>query len=492
MAKLVDQLLGMPGPERKEFINAMSDDDALALLYDWEGLWARPKQLEPTKEQLGGLPWLFWFICGGRGSGKTRPAAEWVVKRATRVMPGSRGFIAARTLDDVRLTCVEGDSGILACLPPGVAHKWNRTTCELVIRAGDNGTKLKGFTSEKPAQGRGPQHHFGWGDEVGHWLKDGELWDQLMFGHRLPWEGEEAQAVITTTPVPLKRIRDLFSRAGKVVTTPDGRSYVDVALTQMTTYENLENLSATYLALIKEHEGTRMGRQELLGQLLEEIEGALWHRSWFDRKGFRTRLTLEDFEFIAVAVDPAITSHSKEEGDEDDSDLTGIVAGGRLKRGPWLSVDPSGKPFVDEHRDHYAIIADWSMRVTPPEWSAAAVELFKLVKADVLVGETNRGGDLVEAVLRQQWEEVPYVGVSASRGKYTRAEPIATIYEQARAHHALQPFHRPREPDVGAHLEHLEDQFCTWVKGLHDSPDRLDAAVWCLTAAIDGARIFVR
>lgn len=487
MPTLVDQLLTLPVLERREFIASMSDDDALALLYDWEGLWARPKQLEPTKLQCGGLPWLFWFICGGRGSGKTRPAAEWVVKRATKVMPGSRGFIAARTLDDVRLTCVEGDSGILSCLPPGVVHKWNRTTCELVIRAGDNGTKLKGFTSEKPAQGRGPQHHFGWGDELGHWLKEGELWDQLMFGHRLPWEGEEAQAVITTTPLPIKRIRELFARSGKVVVTPDGRQYLDVVLTQMSTYENLENLSATYVALIQEHEGTRMGRQELLGQLLEDLDGALWQRSWFERPGFRIAMSLEQFDLIVIAIDPAITSHSREEGDEDDSDLTGIIAGGRLMQaGPkgskadWLGwVDSSGKP--DKVRDHYGVLADISQRSAPAVWGRAAVELFHQLKADVMVGETNRGGDLVEAVLREIWPEVPFVGVNASRGKRTRAEPVATVYEQGRSHHL-----------AGADLELLEDQLCTWCPALSDSPDRLDADVWMHTAAREASRFFLR
>lgn len=480
MPTLIDQLLTLPGQERREFIASMSDDDALALLYDWEGLWARPKQLEPTKAQCGGLAWLFWFICGGRGSGKTRPAAEWVVKRATKVMPGSRGFIAARTLDDVRLTCVEGDSGILSCLPPGVVHKWNRTTCELVIRAGDNGTKLKGFTSEKPAQGRGPQHHFGWGDELGHWLKEGELWDQLMFGHRLPWEGEEAQAVITTTPLPIKRIRQLFSRAGKVVKTPDGREYLDVMLTQMSTYENLENLSATYVALIQEHEGTRMGRQELLGQLLEDLDGALWQRSWFERPGFRVPIDLEQLDLIVVAIDPAITAHSREEGDEDDSDLTGIVAGGRLMQSDKGWIDSSGKP--DMNRDHYGVLADISQRSPPAVWGRAAVELFHELKADIMVGETNRGGDLVEAVLREIWPDVPFVGVNASRGKRTRAEPIATIYEQGRSHHR-----------AGADLENLEDQMCTWCPALTpESPDRLDANVWMHTAAREARRLVLR
>lgn len=480
-ASLLDALLAMTSEERKAAILELNDLECLALLYDWEGMWARPQQREPKTDPS----WLFWFLCGGRGSGKTRPAAEWVKRRAID-MPGSRGFIAARTLDDVRLTCIEGDSGVLSCLEPSIGRKWNRTTCELTIRVGDDGTKIKGFTSEKPAQGRGPQHHWGWADEFAAWLKDGELWDQLMFGLRLPWEGREAQAVIASTPLPIERIRQLFRRENEIIKTADGTRYTDVVISRMTTYENMENLAATYLAIVKEHEGTRLGQQELLGQLLEDTPGAMWHRPWFDRRGFRLKLELEDFEYLAVAIDPAITAHQDDEGE---SDMTGIVAGGRLKRGKWLAVNAAGEAVEDPHRDHYAVLADWTMSAQPHEWARAVVQLYDLLQADEIIGETNRGGDLVETVIRQQREEIPYVGVTASRAKLTRAEPIATMYEQGRVHHAMRPLERvgDLEHDFSS-LVDLEDQYCTWVKGLHDSPDHLDAAVWMLTAALEGSR----
>lgn len=486
-AALLEQLLALPSAERLEALKELNDVECLALLYDWEGLWARPAQREPKSDPT----WLFWFLCGGRGSGKTRPAAEWVKSRALS-MPGSRGFIAARTLDDVRLTCIEGDSGVLSCLEPSIGKKWNRTTCELTIRVGDDGTKIKGFTSEKPAQGRGPQHHWGWADEFAAWLKDGELWDQLMFGLRLPWEGREAQAVLASTPLPIKRVRNLFDRENKLVKTAAGISYTDVVISRMTTYDNMENLAATYLAIVQQHEGTRLGQQELLGKLLEDTPGALWQRSWFDRPGFRIKITLEDIDYLVVAADPAITAHEKEKGDENDSDLTGIVAGGRLKRGSWL--DSSGK--ADPNRDHYVVLAERSDRLPPADWARSLVGLYDEVKADHIVGETNRGGDLVEAVIRQQMENAPFIGVNASRGKHTRAEPIATMYEQGRVHHALMGRNAKDILDgVGEndqHLIHLEDELCTWVPWLADSPDRLDADVWMLTAALDGARVWVK
>lgn len=478
-SSIVEQLLELSPEERRKLVMQMSEDDALAALYDWEGLWARPQQREPKTDPA----WLFWLNLGGRGAGKTRIGAEFVCRRACEEMPGSRGFIAGRTLDDVRLTCIEGDSGVLACLHPAADKKWNRTTCELTIRAGDRGTSIKGFTSEKPAAGRGPQHHWGWADELAAWLKEGDLWDQLVFGLRLPWPGRPAQAVITTTPLPIERIRDLVRRDRQLIRLDDGREYLDVVVSRMTTYDNLANLSAATAALIKKYEGTRLGRQELLAELLDDTQGALWRRGWFDRVGFRVKFELEDFDFIWVAIDPAITAHQEDDGD---SDYTGITAGGRLRRGAWL--DATGK--ADTERDHYGVLADWSMRAAPQEWAKASVELFHQVKADMLVGETNRGGDLVEAVVRQVWDNVPFIGVSASRGKRTRAEPIATIYEQGRYHHALEPQRRASDEHDFSTLIKLEDQLVTWVPSLADSPDRLDSLVWGGTAAIDGARFF--
>lgn len=466
----------------------LSEDDALALLFDWRGMWARMAQLEPPG------PWLKWFLCGGRGSGKTRPAAEWCIDRAV-AMPGSRGFVAARTLDDARSTCFEGDSGILECLHPSVRRKWNRTPCELTVYVGDKPTRIKGFTSEKPSQGRGPQHHWGWCDELAAWLKEGDLFDQLMFGLRLPWPGRHAQCVIASTPLPIARIRELLRADGKRITTPEGLDFIDTVVSRMTTYENLANLSPATWAHVQKFEGTRLGRQELFAELLDDTPGALWRRAWFDRRGFRLRFELEDFDFIVVAIDPAITSKSKDAGDDSDSDFTGIVAGGRLKRAPWLAWGDKGM-FLDSQREHFGVLADWSMRAPPEIWSAAAVELFHLVKADRIVGETNRGGELVEAVIRQAWEEAPFDEVNASRGKRTRAEPISTMYEQGRVHHAMRPLQpsaklREFEPLADySTLVKLEDQLCTWVPSLGDSPDRLDANVWMLTYALEGARFF--
>ncbi len=478
---ILPQLLELGAEERRAVIADMSEGDALALLYDFEGMWARPQQIEPRTD----VPWLAWLLLGGRGSGKTRPASEWCIKRAQE-MPGSRGFVAARTLDDVRNTCFEGDSGILANLHPAIGRQWNRTTCELTVRVGDVGSKMKGFSSEKPAQGRGPQHHYGWCDELAAWLKEGDLYDQLMFGLRLPWPGRSAQCVIATTPLPIERIRALIRADGKRVKTQSGEEFIECVVTRMTTYDNLDNLDQATQARLLKYEGTRLGRQELFAELLDDTPGAFWRRSWFERKGFRPKLELSDFEYLAVGIDPAITSTV---GDEGDSDMTGIVAGGRLKRGKWLGVSKTGEIIEDTGRDHYAVIADWTMRAHSSDWSRAAVELYDLLGADEIVAETNRGGDLVESVVRQQREEVKYVGVTASRGKLTRAEPISTMYEQGRVHHAARPIIRAgdHERDFST-LVHLEDQFCTWVKGLHDSPDRLDAAVWMLTQALEGSR----
>lgn len=489
---LLDRLLELPAAERAAEIMRLPEDDALALLFDWKGIWSRSNQAEPKTD----VPWLKWFLCGGRGSGKTRPAAEFCVDRAI-AMPGSRGFVAARTLEDVRSTCFEGDSGILACLHPSIRREWKSTTCVLRIFVGDRPTVIKGFTSEKPAQGRGPQHHWGWCDELAAWLKEGDLFDQLMFGLRLPWPGRYAQCVIASTPTPIARIRDLVRKDGKRIRTPDGLEFIECVVSKMSTYENLANLSPAAWAQFQQYEGTRLGRQELFGELLDDTPGALWRRAWFDRRGFRLKLELEDFDYLLVAIDPAITSKSEDDGDE--SDMTGIVAGGRLKRGAYLAHGKRGM-YVDTQRDHYAVLADWSMRAPPEQWSEAAVELFHMIKADKFVGETNRGGELVEAVIRQAWEEAPYEGVNASRGKRTRAEPISTMYEQGRVHHAMRPFMpsqriRDWEPLADySRLERLEDQLCTWVPFLsgkaNPSPDRLDANVWMLTHAVDGARIF--
>ncbi len=410
-----------------ELVGTLQEGEADAVLHDWEGLWARNEQRVPAGD------WLFWLILAGRGFGKSRTGAE-TVRRWSDEMPGSRGFIAARTIADARDTCVEGESGLLACLPtnqrPPFGGEWNRSKGELWLGSSrEKATYLKCFSSEEPDSGRGPQFHWGWADELAAWLKGIELWDQLLLGLRLPWPGRQARAVITTTPKPLKVLRDLLKHKGTVVT-------------RGTTYDNLGNLSPAFRAIIAKFEGTRLGRQELKGELLDDVPGALWTRKLIDGGRLPAeRFALMQFERILVGVDPAISSN---EG----SDETGIVVAGSCR----------SKRYV---------LDDVSLRGKPVEWATAAVEAYEKWKADGIVAEANQGGEMVSGTIAAVDAHVPVQLVHASRGKRTRAEPVATAYERGDVIH------------LGS-FEKLEDQMCTWVPG-EDSPDRMDALVWAMT-----------
>lgn len=422
----------------------LSENEADALLCDWEGIWARPEQLQPEGD------WLFWMNCAGRGWGKTRVGAEAVRKWATD-QRGSRGFIAARTIADARDTCVEGESGLLACLPtaerPPFGGDWNRSKGELWLGPSrDKGTYVKLFSSEEPDSARGFQAHWGWADELAAWLKDAELWDQLLFGLRLPWPERNARAVITTTPKPRKVMRELLKNDKCVVR-------------RGTTYDNLFNLSPAFRQIIRKYEGTRLGRQELNAELLDDVPGALWTRQLLEEQRIRLpplRLNGggdEEFDFvrIVVAIDPAASS-----GEE--SDETGIVVAAR---------GANGKRYVLE---------DGSMRGKPHEWAERAIDLYHRWKADRIVAEANNGGEMVESVIRAHDRDVPVKLVYASRGKHTRAEPISTAYERHDVFH------------VGM-FELLEDQLCNWTPEEPKSPDRLDALVWALTELEGGTLV---
>lgn len=415
-----------------ELVETLNEKEVEEVLHDWDGLWARPEQLVPPGD------WLFWLNLAGRGFGKTRVGAETTRKWSTE-MPGSRGFIAARTIADARDTCIEGESGLLSCLPesqrPPHFGEWNRSKGELWLGPDrELATYIKLFSSEEPDSGRGPQFHWGWADELAAWLKGAELWDQLLLGLRLPWPGRQARAVITTTPKPLKVVRDLLKHTATVVT-------------RGTTYDNLVNLSPAFRAIIVKFEGTRIGRQELRGELLDDVPGALWTRTLLDGG----RLAADTFKKMAfdkilVGVDPATTSN---EG----SDETGIVVAGRSR----------GKRYTLE---------DCSLRGKPVQWATAAVDAYHRWKADGIVAESNQGGEMVEGTISAVDKHVPVHLVHASRGKRTRAEPIATAYERGDVKH------------LGG-FEKLEDQMCTWVPG-EDSPDRMDALVWVMTELGEG------
>jgi phage terminase large subunit-like protein len=361
-----------------------------------------------------------WLILAGRGFGKTRTGAEATRKAKDRY---GRIHLVGPTAGDVRDVMVEGQSGILETSPP-----WDRPQYEPSKRrlTWGNGAVATLFSADEPDRLRGPQCEFAWCDELAAWRYH-ESWDQLMFGLRL---GEDPRCLVTTTPRPTKEIRDLLKQATTHVT-------------RGTTYENRDNLAPAFFEqIVSKYEGTRLGKQELLAEVLDDVPGALW--TWdMIQKAQEARSPVE-MKRIVVAIDPAVTA-------TEDSDETGIVACG---------IGTDGRGYV---------LADESGRYTPNQWGRKAVELYKRLDADRIVAEVNNGGDMVETVIRTVDLHIPYRAVRASRGKRVRAEPVAALYEQGKVSH-LGSFSR------------LEDQMCTWDATTSDkSPDRLDALVWALT-----------
>jgi phage terminase large subunit-like protein len=409
--------------ERTAALSSLDLSAKAALKYHW-AFWARPNQLPPEGD------WITWLILAGRGFGKTRIGAEWVRQKA-KDFPGCRIALVGETYRDTRRVMVEGESGILAVSPPEFMPEWSPANSQLTW---PNGSTAYTYNATQPDQLRGPQHHFAWCDELAKWQRMQDSWDQLQFGLRL---GKHPQQVVTTTPRPKKLIRDLVNDQDTVVT--KGR-----------TADNTVNLSAPFLKQIEErYGGTRLGRQELEGEILDDMPGALWSRHQLD--DLRRKQEPETLDRIVVAVDPAVTSG-------EDADETGIVAVGIAR-----DADGVQRGYV---------LADRSLRGTPDEWAAAAVNLFHELDADRLVAEKNQGGEMVEAVLRTKDRNVPVKLVTATRGKRVRAEPIAALYEQGRIHH------------VGR-FDELEDQMCLFTSDADrepgESPDRVDALVWACT-----------
>jgi phage terminase large subunit-like protein len=409
----LSSIASLPKAEQARILDQLSDEEAAALLYDWTFL-ARDKQLPPPGN------WQTWLILAGRGFGKSRTGAEWV--RAQVEQHGKRRIaLVGRTAADARDVMVEGESGLLAVCP-----SWNKPRYEPSKRrlTWPNGAIATTYSGDKPDQLRGAQHEAAWCDELAAW-RYAESFDQLLFGLRL---GTHPQIVVTTTPRPTKIIRSLMSDPSVVVTTG-------------TTYENKANLAPSALAqLIRKYAGTRLGRQELEAAILDDAPGALWKR---DNIETHRRLKAPELTRIVVGVDPAATSNA-------DSDETGILVCGISRDG------------------HGYVLDDKSLQASPDGWARAAVVAYHAHECDRVIAEANNGGEMVEHTLRTVDANVPVKLVRASRGKATRAEPIAALYEQGKVHH------------VGAFAE-LEDQLCQWTPGDADSPDRLDALVWCLT-----------
>lgn len=404
----------MPEGNRAKILAVVSPAEAKYLQFCWE-FWARPKQLLPNGN------WRVWLLLAGRGFGKSRTGAE-TVRRLVETKKATRIALVAPTAGDARDVMVEGESGILAISPNNNRPKYEPSKRRLTWRSGALATL---YSADEPERLRGPQHDFAWCDEICTWRYQ-EAWDMLLFGLRL---GADPRAVVTTTPKPIPIVKRLLNSPLTVVT-------------RGTTYENRGNLAPAFFEqIVAQYEGTRMGRQELSAELLDDNPGALWKRSQIDALRVSKHPELKR---IVVAVDPAVTSNQ-------DSDETGIVVLG-------LGDD-----------DHGYVLDDATGILTPDGWAQATSRLYRSWQADRVVAEVNNGGDLVEANLRTVDEHISYSAVRASRGKAIRAEPIAALYEQRKIHH------------VGM-LAKLEDELCGWDPTTSRwSPNRLDALVWGLT-----------
>jgi len=401
---------------------ALTSAEARALLYDW-AFWARANQLPPDGE------WRVWLVLAGRGFGKTRTGAE-MIRAQVAARMAHRLALVAPTAGDARDIMVEGESGILAVSPP-----WERPRYEPSKRrlTWPNGALATLFSADEPERLRGPQHDAAWCDELASW-RNPEAWDMLMFGLRL---GTDPRVVVTTTPRATSLLRGLI---------------VDptVMVTQASTYENRANLAPAFFGqIISKYRGTRLGRQELEAELLEGVPGALWTRPMLEASRVRA---VPPLIRVVVAIDPAVSLTER-------ADETGIIVAGK---------DAGGQGWV---------LADASGRYHPTEWAKTAVSVYRAHKADRIVAEVNNGGDMVEATLRMIEPNISFAAVRASRGKVTRAEPVAALYEQGRVRH------------LGV-FPGLEDQMCAFTADAHCSPstrsagyspDRVDALVWALT-----------
>jgi phage terminase large subunit-like protein len=390
---------------------------------------ARDDQWPPLSAS-DGMPWTAWLVMGGRGAGKTRTGAEWV-RGVALGLPGfahapvERIALIGETAADVRDVMIEGVSGLLAIHARDERPLWESSRRRL---RWPNGALAHVFSAEDPDQLRGPQFECAWLDELAKWRYAEEAYDMLQFGLRL---GHHPRQIITTTPRPTQVIKRLMSDQRTVIT----RAGTDA---------NRDHLSKAFFdQIVGRYRGTKLGRQEIDGDLIEECEDALWSREQIEQARVPTAPHLHE---IVVAIDPPTTAHKR-------SDKCGIVAVGR-----------------DSEETCYVLADETVSAARPHIWAHVAIALYHRLEADRLVVEVNQGGDMVSAVIMQADKHVPVTQVRATRSKFLRATPVAQLYEQGRVHH------------VGSFAA-LEDEMCTF--GPKDrgraSPDRLDALVWAIT-----------
>jgi phage terminase large subunit-like protein len=403
-------------------LRPLSNGDIAALQWDWK-LWARPSQRPPDDPD-----WVYWLMLAGRGSGKTRSGAEWI--RQMKDVASPLALIGA-TAADVRDVMVRGPAGLLAIAPPGDYPEYQPSQRRVVW---NNGATALLFSAEEPDRLRGPQAAAGWCDEISAWQYPDDTWSNFVFGLRV---GKQPRAVITSTPRPIGLLRQLLAD-------PLCR------VARSSSYANRGHLAPSFFdKIIARYEGTRLGRQEIYGEILDDVPGALWTRDILERDRVPYGAKLPDFSRIVVAIDPAMTSG-------EDADETGIVVAGKTYSG------------------HAYVLADRSGHYQPTEWAREAIAQYHHPDrhADRIVAEINAGGEMVENTIRMVDPGVPYKGVHASRGKVIRAEPVSALYEQGKVHH------------VGM-FPKLEDQMTSFVvdfdRTVNGSPDRVDALVWAIT-----------
>lgn len=414
----------------KNALATLSDDEIAFLEKDWP-LWARADQLAPETAEQGDQAWRVWLILGGRGAGKTRTGAEWI--RSKVAGDGAAGPIRARrialigeTLIDARRVMVEGISGLLAVHRDDERPEFHAAGNLL---RWPNGAVAHLFSADDPDSLRGPQFDAAWCDEVTKWRDPDAAWDMLQFALRL---GDGPQVVATTTPRPLPILQTIMNDRETVVT-------------RVPTARNAANLSPQFVAHIeRRYSGTALWRQEVMGEIVEDQSGTLWRRCWIDDQ--RT-LRAPELLTVVVAVDPPVTATKS-------SDSCGIVVAG-----------------LGEDRRAY-VLADRTIQGRPPQvWARTVIAAYQDFAADRIVAEVNQGGDLIATVLKSIEAHAPIRMVRATRGKWLRAEPVASLYAEGRVAH------------VGR-FDELEDQMSLFRadgKRGQTSPDRVDALVWALT-----------
>ena len=424
---LFADLLAGSAAQRERLLARLTAEEAAEIYYDWS-LWARPDQIAPEGD------WVYWLILAGRGAGKTRTGAE-TVRAWARAYPIVN--LIGATRQDAREIMVMGESGLLAICPPEERPRFARGADRLEW---PNGAISQIFSAEEPDRLRGKQHMKLWLDELAAW-RDPDAFDQAMLGLRL---GDKPQAVVTTTPRPTKLIKHLIDNP-------------DAVVTRGSTFDNAKFLADGFLTRIAgRFDGRAIGRQELYGEIIEEAPGTLWTRALIERQRLPKDVPKADYVEIVIGVDPPARSGAK-------ADECGIVAVGRTAGGI------------------IHVLADLSSQgETPGEWSARVVSAFRHYEANRVVAEINNGGEMVAQVLRQNDANLPVRNVTATRGKFLRAEPIAAAYERGAVFH------------LGA-FEKLEDQLCTLTSDFDSrtagfSPDRADALVWAIADLISPRR----